>query len=339
MAKWGEGDPRWIVEERADATNVNNWHWSEKNATPWSKKRLGELLENQALTDGALVVSFGTFKKIEGEATANNRKAKLIFLYEWQLELNFTAKVGESIEYKGHIEIPNLSDENEADEVELNTHIETKGPNDAQIRHSLAHKGLEHIRSLLAIYIRELKEEFSRGIILPSDKVKPQVVVKERTVDKSAFQNTVIAENKPTVSADAGPVKTERVAATEVFRVPPSRLYECLSDPALVKAWANPTKWDFKVDGEFACFGGSVTGSFLSIIPNETIGMKWRLKSFPEGHYAIVKFNLKDLADSTELEIDAGFVPVSQLEQTKQGFERYYLINLGRTFGFSSRIF
>lgn len=27
MAKWGEGDPRWIVEERADATNVNNWHW------------------------------------------------------------------------------------------------------------------------------------------------------------------------------------------------------------------------------------------------------------------------------------------------------------------------
>jgi len=27
MAKWGEGDPRWIVEQRADATNVNNWHW------------------------------------------------------------------------------------------------------------------------------------------------------------------------------------------------------------------------------------------------------------------------------------------------------------------------
>ena len=37
MAKWGEGDPRWIVEERPDATNVNNWHWSEKNADSWSK--------------------------------------------------------------------------------------------------------------------------------------------------------------------------------------------------------------------------------------------------------------------------------------------------------------
>ena len=27
MAKAGEGDPRWIVEERSDGTNVNNWHW------------------------------------------------------------------------------------------------------------------------------------------------------------------------------------------------------------------------------------------------------------------------------------------------------------------------
>jgi activator of HSP90 ATPase len=43
MAKWGEGDPRWIVEERADATNVNNWHWTEKNATLWSKDKLKDL--------------------------------------------------------------------------------------------------------------------------------------------------------------------------------------------------------------------------------------------------------------------------------------------------------
>jgi hypothetical protein len=27
MAKLGETDPRWIVAERTDGTNVNNWHW------------------------------------------------------------------------------------------------------------------------------------------------------------------------------------------------------------------------------------------------------------------------------------------------------------------------
>lgn len=46
MAKWGEGDPRWIVEERPDATNVNNWHWTEKNATPWSKERFQQLFSD-----------------------------------------------------------------------------------------------------------------------------------------------------------------------------------------------------------------------------------------------------------------------------------------------------
>ena len=40
MAKWGEGDPRWIVEERPDATNVNNWHLTEKNADHWSKAKI-----------------------------------------------------------------------------------------------------------------------------------------------------------------------------------------------------------------------------------------------------------------------------------------------------------
>ena len=40
MANWGEGDPRWIVEERPDATNVNNWHWTEKNADAWSKAKI-----------------------------------------------------------------------------------------------------------------------------------------------------------------------------------------------------------------------------------------------------------------------------------------------------------
>ena len=27
MAKEGEGDPRWIVSERADGKNVDGWHW------------------------------------------------------------------------------------------------------------------------------------------------------------------------------------------------------------------------------------------------------------------------------------------------------------------------
>ena len=59
MAVWGKGDARWIVEEREDAKNVNNWHWSEADATISSKKFFKDkFMELTATgTDGSVRVS------------------------------------------------------------------------------------------------------------------------------------------------------------------------------------------------------------------------------------------------------------------------------------------
>lgn len=104
MAKWGQGDPRWIVEERADAKNVNNWHWAEKNATSWSSDLIKKLLaslkvENDDcklvfdfLNVSSVVCSVVDVTKCDGEAHVNNRKGKLIFLYEWHIEADWTGK-------------------------------------------------------------------------------------------------------------------------------------------------------------------------------------------------------------------------------------------------------
>lgn len=62
---------------------------TEKNATPWSKDRLKELLCGVDIEKGPVKISLTEFKKLQGEATANNRKAKLIFLYEWEIEVKF----------------------------------------------------------------------------------------------------------------------------------------------------------------------------------------------------------------------------------------------------------
>lgn len=65
------------------------YYRTEKNATPWSKQRLKELLEGQKYENASTVVIFKELRKLDGEATANNRKAKLIFLFEWLIELTF----------------------------------------------------------------------------------------------------------------------------------------------------------------------------------------------------------------------------------------------------------
>ncbi|KAM7116989.1 activator of 90 kDa heat shock protein ATPase homolog 2-like isoform X2 [Ciconia boyciana] len=89
MAKWGQGDPRWIVEERADATNVNNWHWTERDATGWSKSKLKEVLVGLVVEGEAGRCEISDLKHVEGEASCNSRKGKLIIFYEWNLRLSW----------------------------------------------------------------------------------------------------------------------------------------------------------------------------------------------------------------------------------------------------------
>ena len=124
----------------------------------------------------------------------------------------FSAHVsGSDVEYKGTIEIPNLSDENDASEVDVSfllahfvfpklfhtkmfcfrstcpwtwralirTRFAVSSTRKASSRFRyLIFRWVCQSLSLqdaLAVYIRELKEEFSKGLILPTDKVKPQV--------------------------------------------------------------------------------------------------------------------------------------------------------------------
>ncbi|KAK6108648.1 Activator of Hsp90 ATPase N-terminal family protein [Brugia pahangi] len=348
MAKWGEGDPRWIVEERPDAVNVNNWHWTEKNATPWSKQRLKELLEGQKYENGSTVVIFKELKKLDGEATANNRKAKLIFLFEWLIELSFEVKVaGSDIDYEGHVEIPNLSDENEADEVVITPSVTTSGPHEDRIRHLLNNEVASFLRKQLAVYIRELKEEFSKGLILPTDRAKAQVVSKGKTtigkqhVDKRAFQNHVVtsADNDLIKSAPVS-VDVKSLSFVESFKVQPDQLWEVLTEAKMVKKWSNnDAELDLKPHGVFTLFGGMVTGEFVKIEPCKELAMKWRLKTYPAGCFADVTFRLKDEKDSTTLEVDVTGIPATEYDATENGLHRFYIQNIMRTFGFGAHIF
>ncbi|XP_016101622.1 activator of 90 kDa heat shock protein ATPase homolog 1-like [Sinocyclocheilus grahami] len=119
MAKWGEGDPRWIVEERADATNVNNWHWTERDATNWSSEKLKELLMGLWVEGEEGKCEITEVSQVEGEASINNRKGKLIFFYEWNLKAAWRGTSKSGIIYKGNIEVPNLSDENDMDDLDV----------------------------------------------------------------------------------------------------------------------------------------------------------------------------------------------------------------------------
>ncbi|XP_072218220.1 activator of 90 kDa heat shock protein ATPase homolog 1-like isoform X2 [Leuresthes tenuis] len=167
MAKWGEGDPRWIVEERADATNVNNWHWTERDVSAWSSERLRQLLLGVRVEGPEGVCHLTDVSKLDGEASINNRKGKLFFFYEWQLRANWLGTSSSGVKFRGTVDVTNLSDENDEDDLDISLSLCKDQPSTALLD-LMKRTGVKEVRRVLGEYVHELKSEFSQGMIFPT---------------------------------------------------------------------------------------------------------------------------------------------------------------------------
>ena len=135
---------------------------------------------------GSVVIE--ELEKCDGEARVNNRKAKLIFFYEWELKLKWKGHVNgkDEPEVKGTIEIPNLSEEHsDMKDVDIEVNLTTKGP-EAVILKELLRKGdgAKAIRDKLKGYVDALKSEFGANIILPA---KDSIPAPKAKTGKTSF--------------------------------------------------------------------------------------------------------------------------------------------------------
>jgi hypothetical protein len=56
--------------QREDGTNVNQWHWKEKDCMKWTKARLGELFNSLSLVQGPATVSTAGLESVTGGTRA-----------------------------------------------------------------------------------------------------------------------------------------------------------------------------------------------------------------------------------------------------------------------------
>lgn len=351
MAKWGEGDPRWIVEERPDAVNVNNWHWTEKNASHWSKAKLAGLIVGLKIEDPSIgYVSIKELCTIDGEAVANNRKAKLIFFYEWLLKGTWTAKVNGEVEdeINGEFEIPNLSEENEPHEVEV-TFTVTKGAKHAAIdaiREMLRSKGRAAVQEQIASYIRELKEEYAKDLILPTkDAIKQQMTNTTggqsvtRINNSAAGSSSSAAACQESASASTN-MLTKSLRFEETMKCKANDLYRALTDPQMLAAFTQSNViCEPKVGGQFELFDGNVSGTFVELQECALIRQRWRFKGWPLNYYSDVTMRIEQRADDTTLILEQTGVPATDYDRTENGWRRFYFDAMKRTFAFGTILF
>jgi len=336
MAKWGEGDPRWIVEDRPDATNVNNWHWTEKNASQWSKDKLHDLLTDFEIEDGTGKVKLKEITKCEGEASASNRKAKLIFFYEWNIICSWEGQVrGCEDVIIGSIEIPNLSEEHGPEDVDVNVTITTGGEGDERLKQMMRAKGTDKIREQISTYITLLKEEFTSGMILPRKDGTVSVKNDLPKVDRPQAPKNSAA----TVQNDKTGAKftTTKIKFRESFKCTAEEFYRVMTLSEMVQAFTQgPCKLDVKKGGKFELFSGNISGEFIELVPNKKIVQRWRQKWWLEGHYSTVTMDINQKDDCTEVNVVQESVPSTEVETTQEGWRRYYWESIKRTFGFGA---
>lgn len=340
MAKWGEGDPRWIVEEREDGVNVNNWHWREKNCTPWSVKHIQDLFKGTTLVDGPEKIVCTDNVRVEGDVTANNRKNKLILLYELEVFIDWKGTTEDGKEVTGKIEVPNLSDENDPDELEVNVSASKDDADARRLKELVRKQGRPVVIKLLTQYLETLKKDYCKDLILQS-KTEEQERKTAHSAHAKANGNEAVAVKLSNGIAEAvsisRPAPTTTIKESYEFKCNAEDAYLVLTDPARVSAWVqSPVKLEARPGGEWALFGGNVQGKFIELVPNKKIVQTWRFASWPASQTSTVTITFEQGEDSTKVTLLQTDVPKSEAERVKEGWRANYWRRINSVFGYGA---
>ena len=133
MAKLGEGDDRWIVKEREDGANVNNWHWTSKNVSSHVNASLSSAVKDAGVfpSDGLLAHCRIKSAESSGEASINNRKGRTFLIYEIEMKLKWAGELvdgdGKTLESgSGSLTLPDVSAES-LDYLEVEFETKSRG--------------------------------------------------------------------------------------------------------------------------------------------------------------------------------------------------------------------
>jgi len=335
MAKVGEGDPRWIVANREDGTNVNQWHWTESDYTLWAKNRLKELVENIVVETPTINITTGSLT-LEGEVSINTRKQKTYLFYELNATLKWSGKhIPSDVEGKGSINCPYISDENDADDFEILVTMEDENSKEkSAMKDEFRKKIIPILKEKVPQMLKELRE-----VTVQKTKLAPKDVPSAKVLDKIAPITIPTPQNTSTTSKEKKEEKYSMCltsfTATEKFVCTPHDVYESLLIPARVKAYAGGDAIISPEKGsKFKLFGGSVEGEIVDLIPDKKIVQKWRFNTWPANHFSTVTIELEPKEGKTILKLEQTNIPEEDKERTEGGWKENFWKRIKGIFGY-----
>lgn len=285
--------------------NPNNWHWVDKNCIDWAKQYFNEnLIGLRANGDDGTYVAVDSVSSIEGDVEVCQRKGKVISLFDLRIILNISgvAIVEPEKTFKGSITVPELAYDTEEDEIQFDVSVYNEDEDLEKMRALAKKELLPSIRLKLLKFGCDLITTHSKDIQLESDKVN-SVFTKENQ-SQSSLKAPAQPEKKAASAKSQTPSSVASSSTSEsnsvgngvpkyntstlhlepTFNTTAEQLYITLLDRERIGAWTRsaPSLEAFppKEGSEFKLFGGSISGKFVNLVPNERITQLWRLEDW-----------------------------------------------------------
>jgi activator of HSP90 ATPase len=365
MADASTADPRWRVQDMGEqGRNVNAWHWTNHDASAWSKTRLGELFAASTAplaADAAGPVAADNLRSFKGDVELMNRKGRLIVTYE--LELSIGWKSGDDL--SGIIEIPYFGDEHEGDEEPPAMRVSVEGGSGTPAGDAARAALLKpEAKQEVAKRLRQLVAELRQGA--PLHKGEKEGLAADAAATEATAEATAalppVATAKPAVAAPkpAAATKPSNNTATDTdsleleqrFHARASDLFECFTVEPKLKAWQRgsdarvPTAGDGFL-GPFSWFGGSVQGRVTKVEVDKRLEMDWRFSSWEEGcaSRVVLEFGGEEGEDGDALAVrlrqtgiphEDAHGNLDQLALVTQGWKERVFGRIRQTFGYGT---
>eukprot|EP00727_Mastigamoeba_balamuthi_P006248 m51a1_g2242 hypothetical protein (323) ;mRNA; r:283612-284580 len=310
-------EPHWIVSNREDGTNVNDWHWVERDCLPFVRSTLQERApRGYEPCEG---VKIDSLPEVSGEATANNRRGKAIFLYE----LEFTFRVSVPGGHTATVTFPYVGEDNEDDDYEVKVSCGSSDARDATRANAAG-----PLRAVVRDVIAAMKAKYTK-----TTKRQPASGVPSGASSASTSPAPGVAPAPAPAPSSAGSC----IEMEERFtNASPRELWECLLDPKRMTAVTGaPATIEARTGSRFELFGGAVTGEIVDLVPGERIVQSWRFNTWRPGHHSLVEITFRQAATGdTLLALKQTAVPFEDRERTEHGWRANFWDRMRAIFGY-----
>ncbi|CAO0791875.1 unnamed protein product [Mucor circinelloides] len=304
----------------ADMRNVNNWHWVNKDCRPWAKKYLTEKLVGTSADKGNSKVVITSLDECTGDVDLNQRKGKLLAIYDVALKMSWQGKLKDGSTVYGSITVPEVAYDTEIDDYVFNIQINS-GSGD-EIKRLIRSDLVPLLATKFSHLTRDLVDQHSSDLYADKNSAPPTPELVQRK-NRNAATIPTPATN---TAAEEKVVKTSIIEHSYDFvGATPREIYEALLDPQRAKIWSHgKAKVSKRIGTDFELFDGNVHGTLMQATPGKSVLQTWRLKSWPQGHFSTVTLTFEETQDGTTVKVNQVGVPVGQEESIRKNWMGYY---------------